>query len=49
MNARVSAFLFRYLQSHRGYTEAQATSPILKAWLPDMDEVWSAFIGRPQS
>ena len=29
VNARVSAFLFRYLQSRRGYSEAQATTPLL--------------------
>lgn len=46
VNARVSAFLFRYLQSHRGYSEAQATTPVLEAWLPQMDKVWSEFIGH---
>lgn len=46
VNARVSAFLFRYLQSHRGYSEAQATTPVLEAWLPWMDKVWSKFIGH---
>ncbi len=49
VNARVSAFLFRYLQSHRGYTAEQAKSSVLEAWLPEMDEVWSAFIARASS
>lgn len=46
VNARVSAFLFRYLQSHRGYSEAQATTPVLRAWLPEMEAPWSDFIRR---
>lgn len=46
VNARVSAFLFRYLQDCRGYTAESATTPVLEAWLPQMDSVWSEFIGR---
>ena len=46
VNARVSAFLFRYLQSHRGYSPAQAKTPVLEAWLPRMDAVWAEFIAR---
>ncbi|GAA6153995.1 protein tyrosine phosphatase family protein [Pseudoteredinibacter isoporae] len=46
VNARVSAFLFRYLQDSRGFTPAQATTPILEQWLPQMDDVWKAFISR---
>ncbi len=46
VNARVSAFLFRSLQTHRGYSAAQARTPVLKAWLPQMDEVWSGFIAH---
>ncbi len=49
VNARVSAFLFRYLQSHRGYTAEQAKTPVLEAWLPRMDEVWTEFIARAPS
>jgi protein tyrosine phosphatase (PTP) superfamily phosphohydrolase (DUF442 family) len=49
VNARVSAFLYRYLQSFRGYSEIQATTPILEAWLPQMDKVWSKFIGHEQA
>lgn len=45
VNARVSAFLFRYLPSHRGYSKVQATTPVLEAWLPQMDKAWSKFIG----
>ncbi|MBB6521412.1 protein tyrosine phosphatase family protein [Pseudoteredinibacter isoporae] len=46
VNARVSAFLFRYLQEYRGLSPAEATTPILEQWLPNMDEVWKGFIER---
>ncbi len=46
VNARVSAFLFRYLQTHRGFSAEQAKSPVLDAWLPEMDAVWRAFLAR---
>jgi protein tyrosine phosphatase (PTP) superfamily phosphohydrolase (DUF442 family) len=46
VNARVSAFLFRYLQSNRGYSASEAKTPILEAWLPQMDSVWSEFISH---
>jgi protein tyrosine phosphatase (PTP) superfamily phosphohydrolase (DUF442 family) len=44
VNARVSAFLFRYLQSSRGLSAAEAKTPVLVAWLPKMDDVWKAFV-----
>jgi protein tyrosine phosphatase (PTP) superfamily phosphohydrolase (DUF442 family) len=46
VNARVSAFLFRYLQSSRGLTADEAKTPVLMAWLPKMDDVWKAFISH---
>ena len=46
VNARVSAFLFRYLQKNRGFTAAEAKTPILEQWLPQMDNVWKEFIGH---
>lgn len=46
VNARVSAFLFRYLQSKRGFSAEQATTPVLTAWRPQMDEVWTEFLKR---
>jgi len=45
VNARVSAFLYRYLQDEKGLTPAESTSPILTAWLPKMDLVWKEFTG----
>lgn len=44
VNARVSAFLYCYLQREQGLTAEQSTSPILTAWLPTMDDVWKEFI-----
>ena len=40
INARVSAFFFRYLQEVRGFSALKAASPLLKTWMPEMDEVW---------
>jgi protein tyrosine phosphatase (PTP) superfamily phosphohydrolase (DUF442 family) len=44
VNARVSAFLFRYLQKNRGWSAQKSATPILKHWLPEMDVVWKDFI-----
>ena len=46
VNARVSAFLFRYLQKNRSFTAAEAKTPILELWIPQMDDVWKAFISQ---
>ncbi len=46
VNARVSAFLFRYLQTNRRLSAAQAKTPLLEQWLPQMDSVWQEFISR---
>lgn len=45
VNARVSAFLYRYLQQEKGFSSVEASSPLLTAWLPSMDEVWKKFTG----
>jgi protein tyrosine phosphatase (PTP) superfamily phosphohydrolase (DUF442 family) len=46
VNARVSAFLFRYLQANRGFSVLQAKTPILEQWLPQMDNIWKDFISH---
>ncbi len=46
INARVSAFFFRYLQEVRGFSALKAASPLLKTWMPEMDEVWKEFVNR---
>jgi protein tyrosine phosphatase (PTP) superfamily phosphohydrolase (DUF442 family) len=44
VNARVSAFLFRYLQNNRDLSAAEAKTPILEQWMHQMDNVWKDFI-----
>ena len=44
VNARVSAFLFCYLQAKRGMSPVDAATPILRQWLPKMDATWRRFI-----
>lgn len=47
VNARVSAFLFRYLQN-RGLSASKAKTPILEQWIPRMEGVWKEFISHAQ-
>jgi hypothetical protein len=44
VNARVSAFMFQYLTLTQGVSEAEATTPLLTKWLPQMDAVWQGFL-----
>lgn len=44
VNARVSAFMYHYLKSVRGFDEAAARSPVLDRWAPQMDDTWKAFL-----
>ncbi len=44
VNARVSAFCYRYLTERRGEPDADSRSPILERWLPQMDAVWRRFL-----
>lgn len=46
VNARVSAFMYRYLRETRGVDEEAATTPLLRKWRPRMDSVWRAFLGE---
>jgi protein tyrosine phosphatase (PTP) superfamily phosphohydrolase (DUF442 family) len=46
VNARVSAFLFRYLQEDKGFSAIEAKTPVLEQWLPKMDAVWKEFISH---
>ena len=47
MNLRVSAFMYLYLTSVEKISEAEATSPIIPRWEPQMDDTWRAFINMP--
>lgn len=44
VNARVSAFMYHYLTKVKGYSEEEATSPLMLKWRPRMDAVWQAFM-----
>ena len=44
VNARVSAFMYKYLTLRKLQSEAASTSPLLKQWLPQMDDAWKSII-----
>ena len=44
VNFRVSAFMYQYLTKHERADENAATSSILRAWRPKMDDAWRAFM-----
>lgn len=46
INARVSAFLFRYRRDVLGIDPAQARAALTMIWEPD--GVWAAFVGGPE-
>ncbi len=43
-NYRASAFTNRHLRLNQNLPEEKATSPILKQWLPEMDEKWKKIV-----
>ena len=43
-NYRASAFTNRHLRLNQNLPEEKATSPILRQWLPEMDEKWKKII-----
>lgn len=43
VNARVSAFMLKYL-TFKGVSEADATTPLMVKWKPQMDDIWKAFL-----
>lgn len=47
VNARVSAFMLKYL-TFKGVSEADATTPLMEKWKPQMDETWKAFLALTQ-
>lgn len=44
VNARVSAFMYKYLTLRKSLGEAESTSPVLEQWLPHMDDAWKSII-----
>jgi protein tyrosine phosphatase (PTP) superfamily phosphohydrolase (DUF442 family) len=43
VNARVSAFMFKYL-TFKGVSQAEARTPPMDKWLPQMEATWKAFL-----
>lgn len=41
-NYRASAFAYKYLTQAKGVAPEQASTPLLKTWLPQMDPSWRA-------
>ena len=43
-NYRASAFAYKYLTLRKGVSSEQATSPLLRRWLPEMDDNWRSIM-----
>lgn len=43
-NYRASVFTYKYLTLRKGLTADKAKTPLLKEWLPQMDENWRAIM-----
>ena len=43
-NYRASVFTYKYLTLRKGLSAEQATTPLLKKWLPEMDANWQAIM-----
>jgi protein tyrosine phosphatase (PTP) superfamily phosphohydrolase (DUF442 family) len=43
-NYRASVFTYKYLTLKKGVSEEEATTPLLKEWLPEMDENWKTIM-----
>ena len=44
LNARVSAFMYKYLTLKKGFNTYDAQTTLFKKWLPTMDEKWKAIL-----
>ena len=49
VNARVSAFVFKYLTLERKMQAEEATTPLLAQWLPQMNLIWKNFLSIEKS
>ena len=49
VNARVSAFVFKYLTLERNMQAEKATTPLLAQWLPQMNLIWKNFLSIEKS
>ena len=49
VNARVSAFVFKYVTMQRKRQAEKATTPLLAQWLPQMNLIWKNFLSIEKS
>ena len=49
VNARVSAFVFKYLTMEKKMPAEKATTPLLEQWLPQMNLIWRNFLSLEKS
>ena len=49
VNARVSAFVFKYLTMEKMIQAEKATTPLLEQWLPQMNLIWRNFLSLEKS
>ncbi len=49
VNARVSAFVFKYLTMEKEMQAEKATTPLLAQWLPQMNLIWKNFLSIEKS
>ena len=49
VNARVSAFVFKYLTMEKKMQAEKATTPLLAQWLPQMNLIWKNFLSIEKS
>ena len=49
VNARVSAFIFKYLTMEKKMQAEKATTPLLAQWLPQMNLIWKNFLSIEKS
>ena len=49
VNARVSAFVFKYLTMEKKMQAEKASTPLLAQWLPQMNLIWKNFLNIEKS
>ena len=49
VNARVSAFVFKYLTMEKKMQAKKSSTPLLEQWLPQMNLIWRNFLSLEKS
>ena len=49
VNARVSAFVFKYLTMEKKMQAEKSSTPLLEQWLPQMNLIWRNFLSLERS